>query len=213
MSEAPGQSKRRGAARAIIAVFGVAFAGVGVVVFGSVPNVPNGFAPCHGTMCVACIQPTTPQCVILARCGGEPCPPDIGGVDPYAGAQGALARGLRDLANSGAVTTFHTDVVTFAGGNPTACATVLYMDPYQRASWLRSVDATAGGSAVVDCRFVSAPAGFKRGGSARRSILSSAIPANGLGEEDPDSTVPLLDAGPEPLQNRAANGGPKDTGR
>lgn len=211
MSEQESPVRRRRIARILVAIFGVGgpAVGAGIVLFSNPPQVPTGFAPCHGDVCIACVQPTQAQCARLVKCGGEPCGDteivDGGVIDggvqmlavePYQGAAGKLARGLRETSQRAGQGdfTFHSDVFIVDGG--LACSTVLYMSRDARAAWLRTVDATAGGSEVVDCRHANLPGNFKRG-TARRSVLQGVVPPDGTGEEDPDSTVGPLDAGPE----------------
>lgn len=213
MSDAPPSLRRKVVSRILIGLFavGAPFAAVGIVTFAAAPQVPTGFAPCDGDpgTCRACVSPSRAQCARLVNCGGDPCPDQIvvdagvidGGVrltaiDPYPGPPGRLAKGLREAMERGAIQQFHTDIAGFVDGGVGSCATVLYMDRDQRAAWLRTVDATAGGSQVVDCRTATAPAAFRRGPGVRRSVMSGMSP-DGTAEGDPDSSVEPLDAGPE----------------
>lgn len=192
----PAPLRRRRIARIIIGVFTLA-SGVGITLFAVTPAAtPSAFLPCHGEQCIACVAPSVAQCVILTRCGGEPCP-DIGAGDEYAGVAGRLARGLRELRDRGAIQTFHTDIVSVAGGAVTDCATVIYMDQDQRAAWRRTVDAAGVGSEVVDCRFSTMPAKFKRNGVRRSTLAGATDLRDGLNESAPDDTVGPLDAGTE----------------
>lgn len=198
MSDNTSAISRRRASRALIALFGVGgpLVGVGITLFSAAPSpTPTAQIPCVGEVCTACLAPSVAQCVKLTQCGGEPCPEDVGGVDPYAGPTGQLARGLRRAGERGALMTWHTDVVTVAAGVVTDCATVVYLDRDQRAAWRRTVDADGLGSVVVDCRFGSTAAKFKRNG-VRRSILAG-MPADGTDEAEPEDSVTSIDAGPE----------------
>lgn len=198
MSDQASAVSRRRASRALIALFGVGgpLVGVGITLFSTAPSpTPTAQIPCVGDVCTACLAPSVPQCLKLTQCGGEPCPEDVAGVDPYGGATGQLARGLRRAGERGTLMTWHTDVVAHAAGAVTDCATVVYLDRVQRAAWRRTVDADGLGSVVVDCRFTSVAAKFKRGG-VRRSVLAG-MPDDGTDEEAPDDTVGTLDAGTE----------------
>jgi hypothetical protein len=211
MSDQESSVARKRAARVLVALFavGAPFAGAGVVIYATVPNVPSMLAPCDGDQCRGCISPSRAQCQRLVNCGGDPCPALVrvdagvvdGGVllvdvDPYAGAAGRLAKGLRETMERGASQTFHTDIASFVDGGVGSCATVVYMNRDQRAAWIRSVDASAGGSEVVDCRTATMPAAFRRSAGVRRSVLSG-MSADGSAETDPESAVEPLDAGPE----------------
>jgi len=198
MSDNTSAVTRRRASRALIALFGVGgpLVGVGITLFGTAPSpTPTAQIPCVGEVCTACMAPSVAQCLKLTQCGGEPCPEDVGGADPYAGPTGQLARGLRRAGERGALMTWHTDVVAHAAGAVTDCATVVYLDRDQRAAWRRTVDADGIGSVVVDCRFASAAAKFKRNG-VRRSVLAGQL-ADGTDESEPEDTVDPLDAGVE----------------
>jgi hypothetical protein len=198
MSDAPSPLRRRRIARILVALFGVGgtFVGVGVTLFPATPApTPSAFIPCHDDSCLLCLAPSQAQCRKLMACGGEPCPNLPGAADEYSGAAGVLARGLREAQERGALQTWHSDVVSVAGGLVTDCATVVYLNRDQRAAWLRTVDAAGAGSAVVDCRQATTPTKFKRGGS-RRSIMNPTDddPAT---EGAPESVVDPLDAGVE----------------
>lgn len=189
---------RRRAARALIAIVGIGapLAGVGLSLFAAPPSTtPTASIPCVDDVCTVCIAPTPVQCQRLTLCGGEPCSYDVGGSDPYAGAAGQLGRALRRLGERGALTTWHTDIVSTSAGAVTDCATVVYLSRDQRAAWRRTVDADGVGSEVVDCRFATTAAKFKRGAS-RRSVLSG-MPVDGSDESAPDDAVDTLDAGVE----------------
>ncbi len=204
MSDQESAAARKRAARVLIALFavGASFAGVGVVTFVNPPQVPTGFVPCDGDpgICRACVAPTRAQCQRLMNCGGNPCPESIivdgGYVDPYQGPPGRLAKGIREAMERGAIGEFHSDIATLVDGGIGSCATVLYMNRDQRAAFLRTVDAVASGSQVVDCRTATMPAAFRLAPGVRRSVVSG-MSADGSQEADPDSTVGLLDAGPE----------------
>lgn len=191
MSDAPSPIRRRRIARILVGLLavGAPFAGVGVVLFTTIPSTPNTFVPCQGEICAACLDPTPAQCTRLTRCGGEPCA-DVPGADPYAGTDGRLARGLREAMERGAVSTYHTDP-----GPAGVCMTTLYLDRDQRAAFLRTVDAVASGSRVIDCRTANLPA-KGRNGTSRRSVIAGMDPL-GANEEAPESEVESLDAGPE----------------
>jgi hypothetical protein len=207
---------------------GATFAGVGVAIFNSTPSSnPNLQVPCVGEVCIACAAPSRNECEKLTLCGGEPCPDISGqviatgcpampcpmfstcdaadgdsgsciGVDPYAGAAGRFGRGLRRAMERGALTTYHTDVVSVADGGVTDCATTIYLDRDQRAAWRRTVDAVGVASDMIDCRESALPAKFKRNGFRRSKMAGmpdTTIVDGGTLESFPDDTVVDIDGG------------------
>lgn len=190
--------RRRRISRTLIRLFGVGatFVGVGLGVFAIVPGAsPTLQVPCTAGACLACLEPSAAECVVLTRCGGEPCPdalnPDAGVPDPYAGVAGRLARGLRRARDEGALATWHTSHAIVDGG--VSCHVSILLDEDQRAAWRRTVDTAAAGSDLVDCRFANLGAKGKTG-TARRAVFAG-MPEGATGESFPNDVVGALDAG------------------
>jgi hypothetical protein len=174
----------------LVKIFVVAGTGAatvaGIVVYADAPAIHASAqtlrTSCVGEQCRACLRPTAGECGRLTLNGGDPAydMTPLGTNEPYGGANGKLARVLRQCIDMGVVEGFHT------GPDPQAigpCMTTIFLSRDQRKAWRQTMNAADVATEFVDCR---------RSQIGSVPVVLFGTDPNGAEFEDSD------DAGPEP---------------